>query len=331
VLPSSRERGERGQSDRELGDRELGDIEQGDQITAIVVSYNSGQHIRGLAHALTHSKVVPRRWLLIDNDSSDDSVQAGEAAGFEVHRLNENRGFGGGCNVGLNAATTELVLFCNPDVLPADDALGRLVAALATAPDAAIVGAALQDPPQARRFSRLSSNLWQFLPRSMKRVASSCSPATQVDVKSPAIVVDFAEGALILARTDALRSVGGFDESFFLYSEEEDLSRRLRQRRWVTLMVPSARASHAVSKSSAGVDRAIMASFRFHSLYWYYRRYHGRWYAECARCLLAFCVMLDRGYRRVRGEPHLYSAASAVAAFRDINTIRRDHERQMRR
>ena len=105
-----------------------------------------------------------------------------------------------------------------------------------------------------------------------------------VDRGADWLTVDYATGAFILCRVSAMHSVGGFDESFFLYCEEEDLARRLRELGWQTLLVPSAVGAHEHSTSSEGVDQAVMAPFYFHSLYRYYRRYHSRGYAE-ARAL----------------------------------------------
>lgn len=300
----------------------------GSSVTAVVVSYNSAHHLWRLADALKACGVASGRLLLIDNASRDDSAACGSAAGFEVHRLDQNIGFGAACNVGWRAASTEYVLFCNPDVVPADDAIERLVAALARSSTAAIAGASSRHPGEARRFSRLSSNIWQFWPPWVKRHTRNYGPTVPIEMSAPHAVVDFVEGAFILCRVDALRAVGGFDEQFFLYSEEEDLARRLRSAGWDSLLVPSAIVAHGRSESSVNGSKSAMAPYRFHSLYWYYRRYHHRWYAECARCVLAVCIVLDRMYRRLLREPQLYDASTALAAFRDIGALRRRYERQ---
>ena len=82
--------------------------------------------------------------LVIDNASVDDTAtQAGEA-GFEVHAMSTNSGFGAGCNAGLHLTKTDFILFCNPDVRPAPDSIAKLHGALTLNEQAAIAGALVE-------------------------------------------------------------------------------------------------------------------------------------------------------------------------------------------
>jgi N-acetylglucosaminyl-diphospho-decaprenol L-rhamnosyltransferase len=298
-------------------------------VTVVVVTHDSARHIARLADALASSRPVPARMLVIDNASTDDTASRARLAGFEVHETGSNKGFGAACNIGLSEASTEFVLFCNPDVQPSPGALGRLLDAIASVPSAAVAGAALGRPVESRRFSRLADNLWYFLPAPLKPRLAWLKPTLPVDETAAHVVVDFAEGAFILCRCAALRAVNGFDESFFLYSEEEDLSRRLNAGGWQTILVPAALVEHGRSESSDGVGKPLMEPFRLHSLYWYYRRYHHRIYAELARCVLAACVLIDRAYRTVSKENQLYCAGSVIAPFQNIQSLRRSHLRRV--
>jgi GT2 family glycosyltransferase len=296
-------------------------------VTAVVVTHNSGRHLAALGHALSAGSLAPTRMLAVDNASVDDTVDRAQSAGFDVLETSVNGGFGAGCNAGLRAASTEFVLFCNPDVRPSRNALERLVATLTSTPTAAIAGAALGDDLQPRRFSRITAIVAGFLPKRLQGRVQRLKQTLAVDQTEDRVVVDYAEGAFILCRVAPLRSVEGFDERFFLYCEEEDLCRRLRERGWQTLLVPSAIVSHERRASSEGFDGAAMAPFRVHSLYWYFRKYHSRGYAEFGRCVVAICVMFDRGYRLVARRPQAYGPGTATAPFRSTDSIRRDQER----
>jgi N-acetylglucosaminyl-diphospho-decaprenol L-rhamnosyltransferase len=299
------------------------------EVTAVVVAHNSARHLAALGHALASATLVPERMIVVDNASVDDTIARAQSVGFEVHEAGSNNGFGAGCNAGLRIATTEFLLFCNPDVLPSRSALEWLVAVLTRTPTAAIAGAALDEPLQARQFSGITRDVWSFFPGWLGARMRRFERRLPVDQEKGYVVVDYVVGALMLCRASALQSVGGFDESFFLYSEEEDLCRRLSKHGWQTLLVPSVTAVHAHSTSSEGVNKAIMAPFRFHSLYWYYRRYHSRMYAEFARCALSTCVIIDRWYRALTRREQVYGPKTAIALFRSIDYIRRDYERRV--
>jgi N-acetylglucosaminyl-diphospho-decaprenol L-rhamnosyltransferase len=298
------------------------------RVTAVVVTHNSARHLAPLAHTFASGSLMPGRLLVVDNASVDDTAACAELAGFEVHKLSSNDGFGAACNVGLRATCTEFVLFCNPDVRPSPSALERLLASLMSTPAAAIAGASLEDPVQARRFSHVSADAVGFFPRRLQPFLRRFQRDLAVDEGHEQVVVDYAVGAFILCRVTALESVGGFDERFFLYCEEEDLCRRLRERGLQTLLVPSSTVAHEHGTSTEGVDKAVLAPFRFHSLYWYYRKHRSRTYAEFARCAISICVMIDRGYRALTRRVQVYGPRTAMAPFRSTGAVRRDYERR---
>jgi N-acetylglucosaminyl-diphospho-decaprenol L-rhamnosyltransferase len=309
----------------------VGDPDRTVAVTAVVVTHNSARHLAGLSRALSAGAVAPTRMLAVDNASADDTVEQARAAGFEVLETGVNAGFGAGCNAGLRVVSTEFVLFCNPDVRPSRGALERLLGALTSTSSSAVAGAALGEDTRGRRFSRISTNVAGFLPSRLLDRVRRLKKQTAAARSEDHIVVDYAVGAFLLCRVEPLRSVEGFDERFFLYCEEEDLSRRLAERGWQTLLVPSASVAHEQRGSSEGFDGAAMAPFFTHSLYWYYRKYHSRAYAELARCVLAACVMFDRCYRALTRREQLYGRGAAIAPFRSAEAVRRGQERDARR
>jgi N-acetylglucosaminyl-diphospho-decaprenol L-rhamnosyltransferase len=294
-------------------------------VAVVAVTYNSARHLEALGHALSSGSVQPARALVVDNASTDGTVEAATSAGFEVLETGANDGFGAACNAGLAAVANTFVLFCNPDVTPAPDAIQRLLAALRKNETAAIAGATFDDALQGRKHIRLSGQLVGFLPMRVSRLRplQRYECRLEIDQTQEQVEVDFAVGAFILCRVDALRSVGGFDERFFLYFEEDDLSRRLGKCGWSTVLVPSARVSHEHNASSEGLDGPSMTAFRLHSAYLYYRKYHSRAYAELARFTLAMGVTCDRAYRALVGRKQVYGRGTATAPFRSIESIRR--------
>jgi N-acetylglucosaminyl-diphospho-decaprenol L-rhamnosyltransferase len=298
-------------------------------ITAVVVTHNSARHLRALGDALSAGSVTPARMLAVDNLSSDDTLECARTAGFDVLETGVNDGFGAGCNAGLGATDTEFVLFCNPDVRPSATAVEQLLRALEQHPTAAIAGAALDGEWRGRQFSSIARNIAGFFPRSLLELLRASRPTAQTpaSTREPA-VVDYVVGAFILCRVGPLRAVGSFDERFFLYCEEEDLSRRLRDHGWLTVVVPDATVAHEQRGSSEGFGSAAMAPFFTSSLYWYYRKHCSRAYAELARCVLAACVLLDRGVCALTRRPQRYGRGAASAPFRSAESVRRRQQRR---
>jgi GT2 family glycosyltransferase len=293
-------------------------------VTALVVTHDSARHLGELARALAASSRPPDEVLVLDNASRDDTVERARAVGFAVHETGANIGFGAACNVALRLLESEYALICNPDVRPAPDALAQLLDALDRAPHAAIAGAACDRPGHARRSSTLAGNVWGFLPGFLQSRLAGIAAEARVESEEPT-AVDYVVGAFMLCRVAALREAGGFDERFFLYSEEEDLCLRLRELGWQTLLVPAVTVGHEDRGSSEGVGGA-MASFYLNSLYLYYRKHRSRSYAELARLVLSACVLGDRAYRALTHRRQVYERGTAWAPFRDARRLRAELE-----
>ncbi len=153
--------------------------------------------------------------------------------------LEENRGFGAGHNAAIQRAAGEYHLILNPDVELATDCLVSGLSRLAASPDIVVLSPLVSGPDGRREYlCKTYPSLWVlllrgFAPACLRRrfdhqlaayeLRQLCSGDAEVDV-------DIASGCFMLARREALVAVGGFDEGFFLYFEDFDLSLRLRER-----------------------------------------------------------------------------------------------------
>jgi GT2 family glycosyltransferase len=90
--------------------------------------------------------------------------------------------------------------------------------------------------------------------------------------------VPWVVGAALAIRRDAFEAVGGFDESFFMYSEEVDLCYRLSLAGWPTYFTPKATIVHRGGASTVQV-RADMAVGLYMSTRQFYQRHYSRWQA----------------------------------------------------
>jgi hypothetical protein len=156
------------------------------------------------------------------------------------------------------------------------------VAALDTHPDAGLVGPLLLNPDGSvqssrRRFPTVVTGLaestpwawhWPENPWARRYHMADVPPAT-------AGPVDWVTGAAMLVRAEVLAALGGFDEGYFMYSEELDLCRRLRAAGWAVRFEPAAGVLHHEGQSSGQVAPLRHRHFQ-RSRVRYFRRHHGR-------------------------------------------------------
>ena len=171
---------------------------------------------------------------------------------MEFHAAPENLGFGGGHNRLAALHDAPLLCLVNPDVVVEDAAVfPRLLAALDDA-SVAIAGPLLRTPDGApQRFDHGE------LRGVRARVANAAGHA-HWRPRTATTEAAWVSGAFLLVRRSAFAAAGGFDESFFLYKEEEDLCLRIRQAGGRVLYVPAAEAVH-IGSVVAGRDPERLA------------------------------------------------------------------------
>lgn len=206
------------------------------------------------------------RVLVIDNGSKDDSVARlrAEVASFvargiavELLALPENRGFTGGMNAGFEWAArmgSAYALVLNNDLRLEPGFLEPLVATLDHDVRVAAVTPTVVHP---------DGSVWAqggdlgFCPNGLRLRAHGERPAA-VD-KGPESI-DFAPGACVLFRLDAVMAAGAFDDRYFMYWEDVDLSRRLAERGGRIVWLPWVRVTH-LGGASAGGGRSQLRKF----------------------------------------------------------------------
>lgn len=232
--------------------------------------------------------------IVVDNASSDESqaMLAREFPEVKVIANDVNVGFTRANNQGLRVARGRAVLFLNPDTELIGNALPTMVRYLEDHPDVGVVGPQLRYSDgrvqsSRRRFPTLatafleSTLIQQWWPDNAvaRRYYVADRPDDQVQD------VDWVMGACFLARRQTIDQVGGFDERFFMYSEELDWCRRTRAAGWRVVYLPTAQVVHHEGKSSEQAVAARHIHFNTSKVL-YFRKYHGRAAAELVRVFL---------------------------------------------
>jgi N-acetylglucosaminyl-diphospho-decaprenol L-rhamnosyltransferase len=232
----------------------------------------------------------PTEVLVLDNASNDGSAGAARnhPVVTEVIALHQRRGKGENDTALLQRARGRFALLLNEDSELRPGAVAALHAAMAERPEAGAAGARLLRPdgtlqPSAWRFPTPATALVGAVFLHRRLTVQSRGEATRE--------VDWAQSAALLVRVDAARAIGYFDPAFFVYSDEVDFCKRLRDAGWTTLYVPDAVAVHHEQLSTGAVpERRIVELSRNRDRYM--RKHHSALAAAIVRGLTAWAYAL---------------------------------------
>ena len=265
-------------------------------IDVVVVSYNTRDVTLRCVNALCSEPAVASV-CVVDNASTDGSREAlihrsyvqdsaSEGARLRVECLVENRGFGAANNVGVAEIGAEFVALVNSDAFVLSGALESMCAYLRAHPEVGLVGPRLLNADGSFQESRF------HFPSPARAWAENlgllrlCRPFRSVLTRSGAGAVDWLSGACLLVRREVWEQTGGFDEDFFLYSEETDWQVRIRQMGWDIHWVPEALTIHLGGTS--GMNQRELVRERFYeSVDLYFLKHFGRFGARSLRAATA--------------------------------------------
>jgi GT2 family glycosyltransferase len=218
------------------------------ELSAVVVAWNSGASLSTCIDALRASAAQAERTMevvVVDNGSSDDSVERARRAGADIVVHNPiNAGYGVAAAQGMALASGRWLLLLNPDVVVRGVFLREL---LATATSEAADVATLV--PDLRFASDPSIVNCRGLEVDEIGVPAEVDAGRQAEPPlGPRPVFGGSSGACLL-RADALARVGGIEVCFFAYLEDVDLAWRLQRAGYRALLVPAALAHHEGSAS----------------------------------------------------------------------------------
>lgn len=283
-------------------------------LSIVIVNWNTRDLLLKLLGQLFDAPRLETEVLVIDNDSSDDSVAAAQEA-FPATRVlpqGRNGGFAFGVNRGLEAATGKWLMLLNTDAELDWEQLELFVQTAEQTGKTGIFGPRIVDENGATQRST-----WQqHLPRHYLPNALFLSRFTESPQRTDPGDVDCVSGCVFLIHRDVLPDTGGFDERFFMYFEEADFCKRARQKGHVVQFLPQASFMHVGGLSAEQSAKKTFVAFRESTLL-YHVQWHGRLLSEYIRlCLvlghlirLAIWSVLFVTGKRVR--VGLYAAALA--------------------
>ena len=228
---------------------------------SIVVYRGAEEALNAAASVLLHTQKYPITLYLVDNASPDGSgeelqqaldsgrLAAGQGQQVQLIRRTVNGGFGTGHNTVLPLMSSDFHFILNPDILLQSDVLCGMADWLAQHPQAVMARPALTFPdgtPQVLPLQKCSALalVYRQLPQlSFLKGFNDRYVMADADLSKPT-EIEFCTGSFSAVRTDVLRDIGGFDEQYFMYVEDADLTQKARQKGSVYLL-PQFTAIHA--------------------------------------------------------------------------------------
>ena len=247
-----------------------------DELSILIVNWNTGDHLsRALDRLLALPDHAATEIIVVDNGSTDDSVDLlrRHAGRIRLIEAGANLGYGAGMNRAAAEATGRHLLILNSDAEPVPGALDKLLAHAKRAGPTAMLG-----PRLLNNDGSIQGSV-SLIHRLRDAVATSTIVGTfglvrrrrnrlRLEELDQPLELDeerYLWGAAMLLERDFFHRLGGFDERFFLFFEDEDFCRRVREEGGCVVYVPSATFLHR-----RGLSREQV---RQQQQFWYYRSY----------------------------------------------------------
>lgn len=271
-------------------------------LSIIIVSYNVRYFLEQCLHTVRRSGVgLQLEVIVVDNNSNDGSMPYLKPLFPEVHFIEAGRnlGFAKACNLGYRQSTGSHVLFLNPDVLLAEDTLHTALQFLICRPEAGAVGIKMIDgggsflKESKRGFPAPLAALYKLFglssisPRSPRFSRYYLGHLNAQQNHS----VEVLAGAFIMLPRTVLEEVGLFDEAFFMYGEDIDLSYRIKKKGYHNYYLAETAIIHFKGESTRRASVSYIRHF-YNAMSIFVRKHYRGWTAELFVVLLHAGILL---------------------------------------
>ncbi len=283
------------------------------ELSIVIPSWNTTDLLRACLASVVAADKPETEIIVVDNGSADGSPDMVEREFPEVLLVknDENRGFAGGCNQGMELARGDYVLLLNSDTELRGSVLPRLVDFLREHPDYAAAAPKLVNPDGStqracKRFPSLATALffgtplerwWPESPELRRYFMLDWDHEGERDLEQP-------PAACLLLSRRTLDRVGVFDEDLWLFYNDVDLSRRIARTGLKTRYLSDVEVLHHEGASTKNFE-GFLPVWQENRLA-YYRKHHGLLAGPWVKACVAFTLAghaVAQGWAAVRGRP----------------------------
>ncbi len=216
------------------------------KVIAVVLNYKRAQSTVECIQSLKMSTDEIQEIIVVDNASCDESVEyiTKNIPEIKIIESKRNLGYTGGMNLGLRCALEnqpEYIWIMNSDVLVKENTLEYLLQEIEKKPNIGAASGTIYYYPNKNKIWYAGGNLvyWR---------ASAFTSYKRPKPEDESRIVSFLSGCSIIIRVKALQNVGLFDERYFMFNEDAELSSRIKKKKYELLYVPGAVLYHRVDK-----------------------------------------------------------------------------------
>lgn len=238
-------------------------------VDIVIVNWNTGDLLKNCLNSIKRLQdQCIESVVIVDNGSTDDSLIKinTDMHNLKIVKEKINHGFGKACNIGADLCKSKYILFLNPDTEVNENSISAAIKYMEkeSSSNIGICGIQLIDhhgiTASCSRFPSPSRIFFNSigLTKAIPRLGSPMRDFSHDSIKE----VDQVMGAFFLIRSKLFNLCEGFDERFFVYYEEVDLSKRITQLGYISMFLPKSNAFHL----GGGASRNVKASRLFYSL-----------------------------------------------------------------
>jgi GT2 family glycosyltransferase len=275
------------------------------ELSIIIVNWKSAEYLRACLASIYHYTKGTRFEIIVVDNASNDGCETMLRREFpEVILITspENLGFARANNLGFTSSSGETLLFINPDTEIFSDVLSPMVVWMRTHPLAGAVGTRLLNSDGS-----LQSSCVQAFPTILNQVLDSnllrsrfptwrlWGTQALYDLQAEAAEVDAISGACFMVRRSAFEAAGRFTESYFMYSDDLDLSYKIHRAGYTVACLPRYDVVHHGGKSSDNQSGHFAEVLQRESMVQFLRSTRGRLYSTTYRCATSLASLLRLG------------------------------------
>lgn len=290
-------------------------------LSIIIVNWNAGDLLRRCAASIVGSRpAVAYEIIVIDNASDDQSLtllRGDEAAAtlmgegrLRIVENAENRGFGRANNQAFTLSHAAFVLLLNPDTLVGPGAIESLIEVLRSDrrigacgprlvnPDGSLQTSVWRNPPTAWEIVLSNLKLYRLLPGRI-RGELLLGPHWRHDRRRR---VRMLSAAALMVRRETIDAVGGFDERFHMYAEDNEWCLRMARAGWLLVFEPAAVVRHDEAQSSLKRwSRLEKLAIQLEASYLFQTVSLPRWQVIANQLASYMTARAQRAWRQIRG------------------------------